>query len=158
MRRRPLPLVIIGITIFMSLQGCASVKIRHDPEIRALLFRETGYNLAYYTLRGEPIDVLDRTEDAIKTAIGMLETKDVGEMVALISEYIAEMPQFKTPINEYNEFAKSAIRLLRGVIEVNLELPEEYQPAVHALRHFLGGALEGIATLKPPADIGKRGV
>lgn len=141
----PLMIFILAVTfLFFALQGCITIKARPSPDVQELLCKETGFNLAYYGLKNESQEVLKRTEGAIKTAISLTETTDVNEMVDLIIKYISEMPQFKTGVSEYEALITSATRILKELLDVNLDITENQQTAVRCVNAFLNGALEGI--------------
>lgn len=139
----------ICLTAFLC-SGCATMNATVDPRTQALLFQEAGFNLAFYTLRGEPQPVIERTEKAICTAIKMLKTKNVREMVDVIIKYIESSPQFQARLGEeeYAPLIKSSVRLLSGLLDLNVEISDEQEQVRMALQKFLQGALEGIQELK----------
>lgn len=142
--------VIISSIICFSIgfQGCVTVQTAPPQEVRAMLFKEGGYNLAFYALQAEPDAILDRTKKVLYTAMVMTEKTDPGEMVMLISDYVQEMPQFKNQHEQYFQFVGSAVRLLDGLLEINIEIPENQKHVVVCLKAFLSGAFEGVEELE----------
>lgn len=143
----------IGICLALG-QGCVTVKTKPSPEIQALLFKEAGFNLAYYTMWNESTPAVNRAGAIIGTGIDMLETTAVPEMVFLMTEYIRDAPQFQTSMDRYAPLIISSTRLLNGLLDVNLEVPEEKEGAVKCLRAFFGGALDGIMEISRGRSVG----
>lgn len=132
----------------VSVVGCVTVKPVQDPQVQALLYSEAGFNLAFFCLKGEPDIVLERTETAIETAKGMLEATDVTEMVDVMITYIEDSPQFRTRHEKYNAVITSSVRLLKGLIQIDIETTEDVEKVKKGLSLFLAGALDGVGELR----------
>jgi len=140
--------VAILALVFVSAVGCVTVKPVQDPGVQALLYSEAGFNLAFFCLKGEPDVVLERTETAIETAKGMLETTEVTEMIDVMITYIEDSPQFRTQIEEYNAVITSSVHLLKGLIQIHIETTEDVEKVKKGLSLFLEGALDGVGELR----------
>ena len=136
------------MVIFGMGQGCVTVKAKPSPEIKELLFKEAGFNLAYYTMLRESDPAIARADAVIRGGIDMLGTKAVPEMVFLMTEYIRDAPQFKSHMGSYETLIISSTRLLSGLLDVDLNVPEENDEAVECLRVFFGGALDAIMEIR----------
>ena len=136
------------MVIFGMGQGCVTVKAKPSPEIKELLFKEAGFNLAYYTMLRESDPAIARADAVIRGGIDMLGTKAVPEMVFLMTEYIRDAPQFKANMIPYAPLINTAMRLLDGLLDIDLDVPEENEEAMECLRAFFGGALDGIMEIR----------
>ena len=141
-------IMVLGILALLLTFGCVTVKQTNDPQVQALLYSEAGFNLAFFCLKGEPDVVLERTEKAIETAKGMLEATDVTEMVDVMITYIEDSPQFRTRYEEYNAVITSSVRLLKGLIQIEIETTEDVEKVKKGLVSFLDGALDGVGELR----------
>ena len=137
--------VLLAIVLTLA-AGCPVQTVKTNLDIRVFLYREAGFNLAYYTMRSEADLMIERTRGAIGTAEKMLDTTDAGEMARLVIDYIEQMPQFKSAIEENYQFVGTASRLLAVLVEI--EMPSREQEIIHALRAFLGGADDALAAIE----------
>ena len=139
----------IMLAVFLcTSQGCVTVKAKPSPEIKELLFEEAGFNLAYYTMWQESGPAIERADAIIRGGVDMLGTKAVPEMVFLMTEYIRDAPQFKAHLERYAPLITTTMRLLDGLLDIDLDVPEKNKDAVECLRAFFGGALDGIMEIR----------
>lgn len=151
LNRIPLALAILfALSVVIFAQGCAGVKVKtvEDPQLRSALLKETGFTIAYYALNRESEQAVDRVEKSVVTAISMLETKDIGEIVKLVVAYVEDFPQWKTGLDNYDILITRAVNVLTLLIEADLEVPENYEAAKQGVSAFLCGAQEGIEALR----------
>lgn len=135
-----LALILIMPALFL---GCFTITANSADQTQEVLFREAGNNLAYYGLEKESDKNIKKIETDVRAAMDLLDSIDTGDMVKLISNYIASH-QF----DGYAHLVRSATNLLNSLITINLEIPENQKWAAELIKIFLNGSLDGITDLQ----------
>lgn len=142
------PLLILLLLIALILGGCPRVQIDVGERDTLAVARTVGYNAAYWPLMNNP-DYIPKVEIPLRGAIDLARDDGVdiaGLMTKIISycEALLDDPavgKFAPPI-------RSAVESFRGIMVIDLEVPENYQKAVRHTRAFLEGALRGLEDVK----------
>jgi len=148
--------IIFSLLVIASLsyQGCAStrgtagpisVSVNQDPRAVKVVIGEAAYNFAYYMLRGQSADTVSRVEIGLKTIEDVLAGGDVtmalDSVMALVETY-----GYIDPV--YFPLAKTAVRLLGILVNVDIAIPESAAQAKEGILSFLDGARRGIADVR----------
>lgn len=149
--------MLIGLIVFALtgiLSGCATdngdaqsgaqdVIAINEPDLeqQQMLWKEAGYNLANYYLRKQSPNTIERAKALIDGISGVLEEGDVTDLVDGLTAFV-DTYDFGDD-QELAELGLSLVRVMSGLFEVNLQIPEEYDKAMLMARAFLQGAKEG---------------
>lgn len=137
---------LILIVLVMFLAGCASVQIK--PADQERISRIAGYNSAYWPLKNNP-DYIAKVAGPLGLALTALESEnvDIADLTSKIIDFAMEFfnqPEFA----EYAGPAKEAIRSFRGMVSIDITVPENRENVIRLTRAFLNGAKAAIEDLK----------
>ena len=134
-------LFVLCVLIYVGAQGCGGVQIKNDPKTRAVLLEEAGYNATFFILRNQSDSTITRVEIGIAGAEETLETQEIA---IAIESLLLLVQSYELVDHKYAPLARTAIRLLGLLLDVDLSIPENRKEVIAGVRAFLAGAKKGL--------------
>ena len=134
--------VLLAIWLVFALMGCESLPIKINTNIQDIFYGEAGYFLAYEELKYESQNTQERIQKSIDNALNILDDTSPIEMTDIIIEYVKKNVKM-----DNNPPTRRALRLLKQIVKIDINMPGGHDKAKNALRLFLEGAKDGIDDL-----------
>jgi len=139
----------LGLIALITINsGCSFLQVDSvNLEDNKAMFHDIGLNLVSLTLADQPERRLDRVDLAAEAALAMLEEDDLEKAINNLIEFAATYPEVDD-CDDCKQVATVAAGILGGLLNVDLDVPEEYEAAYECAKAFLEGAREGVRQIK----------